>query len=99
MSGGLSDNAGMHTSTGRAALIRRRPAKDEILIEKAELEHPVLSQLRNVISSPSESLVGHLARGASPRLGPGTVLAAALLLDLAVKSASPHHRVPASGDS
>ena len=55
MSGGLSDNAGMHTSTGRVPLIRRRLAKDEILVENVELEHGVPTPLRNVTILPPGS--------------------------------------------
>jgi hypothetical protein len=67
MSGGLSDNAGMHTSTGRVSLIRRRLGKGEIFIENAELEPGVLSPLRNVIvcragRPPATSLVAGCIR-------------------------------------
>ena len=62
MSGGLSDNAGKHTSTGRVSLIRPRPGNGEILVENVELEQGVPAPLRNVIvllpRSPADHFVG-----------------------------------------
>ena len=69
MSGGLSDNAGMHTSTGRVSLIRPRTGKGEIFLENVELERGVPSPSQNVTILRPLSPTGHLVSG-RPYQGP-----------------------------